>query len=44
MPQTDLIIRDEKDNVTVVVIDKTSKNQECLVVGAVMPSKQKYTK
>ena len=29
MPQTDLIIHDEKDNVAVVVIDKTSKNQEC---------------
>ena len=29
MPQTDLIIHDEKDNVVVVVIDKTSKNQEC---------------
>ena len=29
MPQTDLIIHDEKDNVAVVFIDKTSKNQEC---------------
>ena len=29
MPQTDLIIHDEKDNVAVVVVDKTSKNQEC---------------
>ena len=29
MPQTDLIIHDEKDNVAVVVIDKISKNQEC---------------
>ena len=29
MPQTDLIIHDEKDNVAVVVIDVTSKNQEC---------------
>ena len=29
MTQTDLIIHDEKDNVAVVVIDKTSKNQEC---------------
>ena len=29
MSQTDLIIHDEKDNVAVVVIDKTSKNQEC---------------
>jgi (2R)-sulfolactate sulfo-lyase subunit alpha len=29
MPQTDLIIHDEKDNVAVVVIDKASKNQEC---------------
>ena len=29
MPQTDLIIHNEKDNVAVVVIDKTSKNQEC---------------
>ena len=34
MPQTDLIIHDEKDNVAVVVIDKTSKNQEC--VGWIM--------
>ena len=29
MSQTDLIIHDEKDNVAVVVIDKTKKNQEC---------------
>jgi len=29
MSQTDLIIHDEKDNVAVVVIDKTTKNQEC---------------
>jgi (2R)-sulfolactate sulfo-lyase subunit alpha len=29
MSQTDLIIHDEKDNVAVVVIDKTSKNQKC---------------
>ena len=29
MSQTDLIIHDEKDNVAVVVIDKTSKSQEC---------------
>ena len=29
MSQTDLIIHDEKDNVAVVVIDKTSENQEC---------------
>ena len=29
MPQTDLIIHDEKDNVAVVVIDKTTKNQKC---------------
>ena len=29
MSQTDLIIHDEKDNVAVVVIEKTSKNQEC---------------
>ena len=29
MPQTDLIIHDEKDNVAVVVIDKTTKNQIC---------------
>ena len=29
MPQTDLIIHDEKDNVAVVVIDEISKNQEC---------------
>jgi len=28
MPQTDLIIHNEKDNVAVVVIDKTSKNKE----------------
>ena len=30
MSATDLIIHDEKDNVAVVVIDKTSKNQECV--------------
>ena len=30
MSQTDLIIHDEKDNVAVVVINKTSKNQECI--------------
>ena len=30
MPQTDLIIHDEKDNVAVVVIDKTTKNQDCI--------------
>ena len=30
MFQTDLIIHDEKDNVAVVVIDKTSKDQECV--------------
>jgi (2R)-sulfolactate sulfo-lyase subunit alpha len=29
MSQTDLIIHDEKDNVAVVVVDKTSKNQVC---------------
>ena len=29
MSRTDLIIHDEKDNVAVVVIEKTSKNQEC---------------
>ena len=29
MSQTDLIIHDEKDNVAVVVIEKTTKNQEC---------------
>ena len=29
MSKTDLIIHDEKDNVAVVVIDKTSKNQDC---------------
>jgi len=29
MSKTDLIIHDEKDNVAVVVIDKTLKNQEC---------------
>ena len=29
MSQTDLIIHNEKDNVAVVVIEKTSKNQEC---------------
>ena len=28
MSQTDLIIHNEKDNVAVVVIDKTSKNKE----------------
>ena len=36
MSQTDLIIHDEKDNVAVVVIDKTSKNQEC--IGWIMES------
>ena len=30
MSRPDLIIHDEKDNVAVVVIDKTSKNQECI--------------
>ena len=30
MSRTDLIIHDEKDNVAVVVIDKTSKSQECI--------------
>ena len=30
MYKTDLIIHDEKDNVAVVVIDTTSKNQECI--------------
>ena len=30
MSRTDLIIHDEKDNVAVVVIDKTPKNQECI--------------
>ena len=34
MLQTDLIIHDEKDNVAVVVIDKTTKNQDC--VGWIM--------
>ena len=34
MSKTDLIIHDEKDNVAVVVIDKTSKNQDC--VGWIM--------
>ena len=34
MSQIDLIIHDEKDNVAVVVIDKTSKNQE--YVGWIM--------
>ena len=34
MTETDLIIHDEKDNVAVVVIDKTSKNQE--YVGWIM--------
>ena len=29
MSNTEVIIHDEKDNVAVVVIDKTSKNQEC---------------
>ena len=29
MASTDIIIHDEKDNVAVVVIDKTKKNQEC---------------
>ena len=30
MSQTDLIIHEEKDNVAVVVIDKTQKNQDCI--------------
>ena len=30
MSHTDLIIHDEKDNVAVVVIEKTSKNKECV--------------
>ena len=30
MTKTDLIIHDEKDNVAVVVIVKTSVNQECI--------------
>jgi len=30
MTQTDLIIHDEKDNVAVVVIKKTTKNQDCI--------------
>ena len=29
MPQTDLIIHDEKDNVAVVVIETTKKGQDC---------------
>ena len=29
MAKTDIIIHDEKDNVGVVVIDKTSSNQDC---------------
>ena len=29
MANTDIIIHDEKDNVAVVVIDKTTKNQDC---------------
>ena len=29
MAKTDIIIHDEKDNVGVVVIDKTSKDQDC---------------
>tara|TARA_Y100000590_G_scaffold460968_1_gene621508 strand:+ start:424 stop:711 length:288 start_codon:yes stop_codon:yes gene_type:complete len=29
MSQTDLIIHDEKDNVAVVVVDQTTKNQQC---------------
>ena len=29
MAKTDIIIHDEKDNVGVVVIDKTNKNQDC---------------
>ena len=29
MANTDIIIHDEKDNVGVVVIDKTNKNQNC---------------
>ena len=30
MSRTDLIIHDEKDNVAVVVIEKTTKNQDCI--------------
>ena len=33
-----MIIHDEKDNVAVVVIDKTSKNQEC--VGWIMENEK----
>ena len=29
MAKTDIIIHDEKDNVGVVVIDKTTPNQDC---------------
>jgi (2R)-sulfolactate sulfo-lyase subunit alpha len=29
MSQTDLIIHDEKDNVAVVVVEKTKKSQDC---------------
>tara|TARA_B100000963_G_scaffold339226_1_gene336781 strand:+ start:6034 stop:6321 length:288 start_codon:yes stop_codon:yes gene_type:complete len=29
MAKTDIIIHDEKDNVGVIVIEKTTKNQEC---------------
>ena len=29
MPNTDIIIHDEKDNVGVVVIENTKKGQEC---------------
>ena len=36
MSRTDLIIHDQKDNVAVVVIDETSKNQDC--IGWIMES------
>ena len=29
MAKTDIIIHDEKDNVGVIVVEKTTKNQEC---------------
>ena len=41
MSRTDLIIHNEKDNVAVVVIDKTSKNQEC--AGWVMENDKHLT-
>ena len=44
MPQTDLIIHDEKDNVAVVVINKTSKNKKLnLTLAISYGSRQELT-